>query len=233
MSRLLVHFHIYYHDQVEFFIEKMRNIVGCEWDLLVTYSEGSEQTESLIKEFKPEAEFLQVENAGYDVWPFIKVLKTIDFDKYDYILKLHTKNVSPTKNRINGLALKNERWRNILVDSMLADSERFTKCLNLLEKNSKCGIVCSYEMSKRRSMGLPEDLSALENEAERIGVTILSGKFVSGTMFLARLDAFKLIKDADLEVDAFAKHKAASHSTGSLAHVYERLMVFAVYYFSK
>jgi hypothetical protein len=78
-------------------------------------------------------------------------------------------------------------------------------------------------------MGLPEDLSALENEAERIGVSTLSGKFVSGTMFLARLDAFKLIKDADLEVDAFAKHKAASHSTGSLAHVYERLIVFAVY----
>ena len=229
MSRLLVHFHIYYHDQVEFFIEKMKNIVGCEWDLLVTYSTGSAQTESLIKEFKPEAEFLQVENAGYDVWPFIKVLKTVDFDKYDYILKLHTKNVSPTKNRINGLTLKNEKWRNILVDSILADSEQFTKCFNLLKNDSKCGIVCAYELSKRRSLGLPEDLSALENEAERIGVSTLSGKFVSGTMFLARLDAFRVIKDAELEVEAFSKHKAASHSTGSLAHVYERLMVFAVY----
>lgn len=229
MSRLLVHFHIYYHDQVEFFIEKMKNIVGCEWDLLVTYSEGSDQTEALIRGFKPDAEFLQVENAGYDVWPFIKVLKTVDFDKYDYILKLHTKNVSPTKNRINGLSLRNERWRNILVDSILADSEQFTKCFNILKNDSKCGIVCAYELSKRRSMGLPEDLSALENEAERIGVSTLSGKFVSGTMFLARLDAFRVIKDADLEVEAFAKHKAASHSTGSLAHVYERLMVFAVY----
>lgn len=229
MSRLLVHFHIYYHDQVEFFIEKMKNIVGCEWDLLVTYSEGSDQTEALIRGFKPDAEFLQVENAGYDVWPFIKVLKTVDFDKYDYILKLHTKNVSPTKNRINGLSLRNERWRNILVDSILADSEQFTKCFNILKNDSKCGIVCAYELSKRRSMGLPEDLSALENEAERIGVSTLSGKFVSGTMFLARLDSFRVIKDADLEVEAFAKHKAASHSTGSLAHVYERLMVFAVY----
>ena len=229
MSRLLVHFHIYYHDQVEFFIEKMKNIVGCEWNLLVTYSEGSDQTEALIRGFKPDAEFLQVENAGYDVWPFIKVLKTVDFDKYDYILKLHTKNVSPTKNRINGLSLRNERWRNILVDSILADSEQFTKCFNILKNDSKCGIVCAYELSKRRSMGLPEDLSALENEAERIGVSTLSGKFVSGTMFLARLDAFRVIKDADLEVEAFAKHKAASHSTGSLAHVYERLMVFAVY----
>lgn len=229
MSRLLVHFHIYYHDQVGFFIEKMKNIVGCEWDLLVTYSAASEQTESLIKEFKPEAEFLQVENAGYDVWPFIKVLKTVDFDKYDYILKLHTKNISPTKNRINGLMLRNDRWRNILVDSILADEGQFEKCLNILEKDSKYGIVCAYELSKHRSMGLPEDLSALEKEAERIGVTTLNGKFVSGTMFLARLDAFRLIKDADLDVEDFSKHKAASHSIGSLAHVYERLLVFAVY----
>ena len=150
MSRLLVHFHIYYHDQVEFFIEKMRNIVGCEWDLIVTYSEGSEQTESLIKEFKPEAEFLQVENAGYDVWPFIKVLKTVDFDRYDYILKLHTKNVSPTKNRINGLALKNDRWRNILVDSMLADSERFTKCLNPSDSDEFCSLLTVFLLVNRQ-----------------------------------------------------------------------------------
>ena len=229
MSRLLVHLHVYYHDQIEFFIEKMKNICGCEWDLFVTYSEYSEQTESLIKEFKPGAEFLLVENAGYDVWPFIKVLKTVDFDRYDYILKLHTKNVSSTKNRINGLVLRYDRWRNILVDSILANSKRFAMCLSLLENDRKCGIVCAYEMSKRRSMGLPEDLSALENEAERIGVTKLSGKFVAGTMFLARLDAFKSIKDADLDVEAFSKHEAASHSTGSLAHVYERLVVFAVY----
>lgn len=229
MSRLLVHFHVYYHDQVEFFIGKMKNIVGCEWDLLVTYSESSGQTETLIREFKKDAEFLQVENVGYDVWPFIKVLKMVDFEQYDYILKLHTKNVSPSKNRINGLVLRYDRWRNILVNSILSDSKRFAKCLSLLEKDGKCGIVYAYEMSKHRSKGLPEDLSALENEAERIGVTKLNGKFVSGTMFLARLDAFKLIKDADLDVRAFAKHKTASHSTGSLAHVYERLLVFSVY----
>ena len=93
MSRLIVHFHIYYHDQVDYFINKMKNINGCDWDLLVTYSTASSKTEAMIKEFKPDAQFLKVENAGYDVWPFIKVLKVLDFTKYDYILKLHTKNI--------------------------------------------------------------------------------------------------------------------------------------------
>ena len=228
MSRLLVHLHVYYHDQVVYFIEKMKNISGCEWDLLVTYSEYDGRTEALIREFRPDAGFLKVENVGYDVWPFISVLKKIDFAGYDYILKLHTKNVSPTKNRINGLALKNEAWRNILVDSILADPSQFSKCLAHLEKDSRCGIVYAYELAKHRSAGLPEDLSALENEAKRIGVTSLDGEFVSGTMFLARLDALRLIRDADINVEMFASHKSASHSKGSPAHVYERLLSFAV-----
>ena len=75
MSRLLVHLHVYYHDQVVYFIEKMKNISGCEWDLLVTYSEYDGRTEALIREFRPDAGFLKVENVGYDVWPFISVLK--------------------------------------------------------------------------------------------------------------------------------------------------------------
>ena len=214
---------------MDYFIGKMKNITDCEWDLLVTFSEYDSQTEALIKEFKPSAAFLKVENVGYDVWPFISVLKKIDFSRYDYILKLHTKNVSPTKNRINGLALKNEAWRNILVDSILADASQFSKCLAFLEKDSNCGIVYAYELAKYRSAGLPEDLSALENEAKRIGVTSLDGEFVSGTMFLARLDALRLIRDADINVNMFASHKSASHSKGSPAHVYERLLAFAVY----
>ena len=83
MSRLLVHLHIYYHNQVDYFIGKMKNITDCEWDLLVTFSEYDSQTEALIKEFKPSAAFLKVENVGYDVWPFISVLKKIDFSRYD------------------------------------------------------------------------------------------------------------------------------------------------------
>lgn len=229
MSRLLVHFHVYYHDQVGYFIDKMQNISGCEWDLLITFSQQSDETERKIREFKTDADFMQVENAGYDVWPFISVLKTVDFDRYDYILKLHTKNVGSRKNRINGLALRHEAWRNILVDSILADKGRFARCLDLLEKDSECGIVSAYEMAKRRSRGLPEDLSALEIEAERIGVTALDGQFVAGTMFLARLDAFRLIRDAEIGVEMFYDHKSESHSIGSLAHVYERLLVFSVY----
>lgn len=229
MKELVVHLHIYYHDQVDYYISKLNNIVGCDWDLVVTCAEFKPETENKLRNYRPDVRFIDVENVGYDVWPFIKVLKTIDSSKYEYILKLHTKNISPAKNRINGLSLKYDSWRNILVDSMLADEQRFSECIELLRKDGGCGLVYAYELSKHRSLGLPEDLSALETEAERVGITELNGEFASGTMFLARLKAFDLIRAADLTAEMFATHKSESHSRGSLAHIYERLLPFAIH----
>lgn len=224
MSRLLVHFHIYYHDQVEYFIGKMKNITGCEWDLLVTYSDASAQTESLIREFKPEAEFLMVENVGYDVWPFISVLKNVDFSRYDYILKLHTKNISSYRNVINGLKLKGERWRNLLVESILGSPEQFEKAWSKINSRPDSAFVYAYELKKNRSKGM----TGIITEAERIGVKNIDGIYVSGTMFLARVKALKTIIDADITSEMFAKDVVRSHSRISLAHVYEQLLCFAM-----
>lgn len=229
MKELIVHLHVYYQEHVDFYISKLNNIVDCKWDLIVTCAALKPETEAKLRNFRPDVRFIDVENVGYDLWPFIKVLKTIDPSEYEYILKLHTKNISPVKNRINGLTLKYDSWRNILVDSILADQDRFSKCMNFLRNDDRCGLVYAYEMSKRRSLGLPEDLSALEQEAERVGITKLDGEFASGTMFLARLKALDLIRNADLTADMFATHKSESHSRGSLAHIYERLLPFAIH----
>lgn len=229
MKELIVHLHIYYHDQVDYYISKLKNITDCDWDLVVTCAHLEPETEAKLRNYRPDVQFIDVENVGYDVWPFIKVLKTIDTSEYEYILKLHTKNISPAKNRINGLVLRYDSWRNLLVDSILADNQRFAECLGLLRNDKDCGIVYAYELSKHRSLGLPEDLSALEHEAERIGVTKTDGEFASGTMFLARLKALDLIWKADLTAEMFAAHKSESHSRGSLAHIYERLLPFAIH----
>jgi len=38
-KKLLVHLHLYYHDQLDNMIEKLKNIQICEWDLYVTTCE--------------------------------------------------------------------------------------------------------------------------------------------------------------------------------------------------
>ncbi len=34
--RVLVLLHIYYEEQIDYYLDKLRNIAGCEWDLTVT-----------------------------------------------------------------------------------------------------------------------------------------------------------------------------------------------------
>ena len=60
MKRLLVVLHVYYHEQVDWFIDRLSNIAGCEWDLIVTFSEDSLKSRRKFQSFKPDARFLVV-----------------------------------------------------------------------------------------------------------------------------------------------------------------------------
>lgn len=225
MSKLLTVLHVFYHDQVDYFIDKLSNINGIEWDLVVTYSEFSAETEAKLKIFKPDVKMLQVGNAGYDVWPFIQVIQNIDFDEYEYVLKLHTKGQS--KQRLNGVNFKEWLWRDLLVKALLKSRSRFAACIRLLETQSDIGMLCSYELYKDMDGVLPEECEMLQNEAERISLEVTDKYFCAGTIFLARLDAFRKLKEIEFSEESWGNLNK-SHGNGTLAHVYERILCLLV-----
>lgn len=226
MKRILVILHIYYHDHVSYYIDKLKNINGCEWDLIVTFSELSQRTKKKIQDFKPDAEFVLVDNTGYDVWPFIQTIKAVDLSGYDYVLKLHTKNINNPGIRLNGLKQTGHRWRNLLIESMLRSPKQFARCLKRFERKPKLGLLCCYELFINLSESRPEDTYMLEEEANRIGLKIKKGRFCAGTMFMVRPECLKTIKETEFTPDMWVTGK--SHSLGTLAHVYERLFCIAV-----
>lgn len=228
MKKVLVHLHIYYRDQTDYFIGKLSNICGCEWDLYVTMTELNSETESKLLSFKPDAHIMKVENRGYDVWPFIRVLKSVDLDKYDYILKLHTKNRSDASSRINGLSLDNYKWRDELVDPLLKKKKSFLKCLEYFRKHPDIGLICSHLQYKKISGGLTEDLTALDNELKRLGLNVKDKKFCAGTMFIAMSAPYKLFQNDGLIDIGLFSDIPHSHSIGSMAHVYERILTMVV-----
>lgn len=227
MRKVLVHLHIYYHDQTGYFLEKLANISGCEWDLFVTMNILKEDTVLKLKSFKPDVKIIEVENRGYDIWPFIKVLKSVSLDDYDYILKLHTKNRNPVVNRVNGLRLKNYMWRNELVDSLLKSRKHFLKILDDFERHPKIGLMCSHLLYKKTSDGLKEDLAPLDNELKRLGLDVKERKFCAGTMFIARSAPYKRFQQSDIDPSIFAGNQQ-SHSNGSMSHVYERILTMII-----
>lgn len=225
MKNLLVILHIYYHDQIDYFIDKLCNINGTDWDLFVTYASYSEDTMAKLRKIKPTLLSMKVGNTGYDVWPFIQVINKFDVRKYRYILKLHTKNTNVSHHKLNGLQLKGSKWRNILVDSILKSPEQFRNCMKLMQ-DEETGMVCSYELYVGLTQKRKEDMSMLSKETERIGMTIHTGKFCAGTMFMIKTVCLKKIIEADFAPEMW-KCKG-SHAGGTLAHVYERILTIAV-----
>lgn len=225
--KLLVHLHIYYHEQLDWYLEKLSYIKACPWDLVVTWSGEHPQSEAKIRAFRPDAHILPVSNAGYDIWPFLHILKTLPLDAYDAVLKLHTKNTDERTNIINGIRLSGTKWRDCLVLPLLESTGQFQKTLQCLEKDPQCGMLCSGYLIRQPSRYLPEDSCALDAEMQRIGLQSKDRRFCAGSMFLARISPYLPLKDLDLS-EADFESGASSHAIGTMAHIYERIISIAV-----
>lgn len=228
MSNLLVHLHLFYFDQADYFIEKLKNIDGCSWDLYVSVIKHEEEVEQRIKDAFPFAKIILVENRGYDIWPFIQIIKNIDLDKYDYILKLHTKSYYDQAVRVNKFWYKHYEWRNILVDCLLENKKQFLHLLKIFKKKPKTGMLCSRLFYMPLSDFLPEDTSALLTETNRIGISLKTNYFLTGTMFMTRSGIFKKLQRENIDAGMFPLNPN-SHSFGSMSHIYERILSIIVY----
>ncbi len=227
MGRLLVHFHVYYEDQIPWFLEKMENICGCEWDLAVSYSHMEEASRERILSFRPDAMMFQLENLGYDLWPFIHILKSLDISRYDYVMKLHTK--APFKKRMKwrSVPIKGNVWRDRLVDALLESPETFRRLIMRFEQDPSAGLFCQRIFLITAESPFPEDNEALSEEMSRIGLSVEDRHFCAGTMFLSRMAPFSFIVKAPISAEMFSS-ASVSHGNGSLAHVYERILSFVV-----
>lgn len=219
MKRLLVHLHVYYHDQIDYFIEKLSNINGVEWDLTVTYSEWNEETAAKILAFKSDVKFVEVENIGYDIYPFIKIIKSTDLSRYDLVMKLHTKR-SMGKCRPNIIMFEGYDWRNALVDGMLYDREHFGKVIKRFEKDPKLGMLSNLSVCVTRDYYH----DAVREELTRLGLKKKDRHTCMGSMFIMRAEALNLLKNDLIEDKIFKEEKPASGTFFQKAHLYERIL---------
>ena len=220
--KLLVHLHVFYHDQVPWFLERLRSLDGYDWDLIVTFCEADAAMEKAVKALKPDARFLPVENVGYDVWPFLKMLSLVDLAPYDILFKLHTKNItSRTTVHLNGLHLRKSAWRDILVDALLDSPAQVDRVVSVFREQPEAGMVCSSLLYA--SMGFPEDGQMLTDELAALGMQTEERRFCIGNMFAVRPCLLSLLGKRDFRPEQFPSH-SESGSGGTLAHVYERVL---------
>ena len=226
-ANVLVILHIFYKDQIPWFLRKLAHINHCSWDMVVTGPDLQEEDRQKILAFKPDARFVTTDNVGYDVWPFIQVIKQTDLSNYDILVKLHTKGLSKGCNfHYKQYHFKSRHWRDCLVNALLESRHRWRRMLEIFEQEKEAGMVCCRKYIVQ-SGTMPEDKAMLENELKRLGIQCDDHRFCAGTMFAIRPQLLRPMQLWELRKEDFVSTNK-SHSSGTLSHVYERILSILV-----
>ena len=184
---------------------------GIDYDLFVTYTNENKETNEKFLNFNKNAKFKIVENKGYDIYPFLVLINEIDLEKYSSVLKLHTKN----KDEFDSYS-----WRDDLYENLMGTKNIFKANLKKIEKY---GLVGSKKRITTMNERCPENVWLFEDVCKQIGIEPKKANFIAGTIFLARIEIIKRIKELNLLQLDFENKTMETGSNGTVAHVIERL----------
>lgn len=219
-NKFAVILHIFYKDQWEYLRDRIAVLPPECRDLYVTLTDEDADTVKKIKEFDPDAVIDTVPNLGYDVGPFIYRINSLDLDKYDYIIKLHTKAKGKSAKFFSGkIAFNRNFWGPYLIDSLLKSPKTVADNLAVFSDEKVGMIGCDLFYITQDMM-----LDDVNGVLTRLGLIEVTGSysFVAGTMFMVRAKLFKLLQNI-YTIEDFTPSK---HTTddGTLAHVFERAL---------
>lgn len=221
--KLAVHCHLFYVNmwpQIKSYLENLKN---ANHDLFITLVEENAKIISQIKQFNPNAQIYVVENKGYDVGPFIYVLRQIDLSKYDYILKIHSKAASGKQDIfMNGRVVERQDWCKLLYEALLKNPQIVKKNLRELQQNSQLGMIGSkycIVSSNWNSRDVRTQVLRFLSEWGYPNTKKIT--FVSGTMFMVRASLMQKFKE-QFSLDDFLPTDGKV-GDGTLAHILERL----------
>ncbi|MBR6099178.1 hypothetical protein IKP85_05465 [bacterium] len=227
-NKILVHLHLFYHNQIDYFISKLSNIDGCDWDLYVTVCEENKASTKKLLKLKPDVKIVKVENIGYDIYPFIQVCRMVNLDDYDYVLKIHTKNYRKVEHKFKeaNVTVVKYSWRNDLVNVLIGSKNIFKENLKILSKKN-AGII----LSKKFLFPLRdriEDTYLLENLKIELNLKSSYKYYCAGTMFIIRSELLKTLVNSNISERNFIVKEQHTEDNGKFVHAVERIFTILV-----
>lgn len=235
--KILVHVHLYH---AEFYPELkscLKNFKGIKFDLTVSMSRPLPEIEQDIRAFKDDAEIFYCENRGYDIAPFIEVLKRHDLGKYDLIIKLHGKRDTPDNERLLNTDVSGSRWRRMLLSEVSA-TDALIRTLKAFAQDKKLGLAGHYALIVPNCKGAHEraEFNELFNKThdfmkDRLGIAPYPEnecRYLAGSMFVARAKLFEPLKHLDIGYEDFPSLEDGKKDGFDLAHVLERALGWLV-----
>ncbi|RUU54650.1 hypothetical protein EOC99_29145 [Mesorhizobium sp. M7A.T.Ca.TU.009.01.1.1] len=215
--RVAVVLHLYYVEMIYDICQLLQNIV-LPFDMYVTTAFEGDSAE-IFSRFSKLAQSVSVycsENRGRDIGPFVSIYRSGALDRYDAVLKIHSKKSTYSTNGVV--------WRDRLYGSVAGDSLTVLRSVELI-KSGKVGIVGPhrYYLTSDRFWGanrdtvhrLLQEMTGLDAEAN------IDLGFFAGSMFWfapKALSPLKNIPETSLVFEA-----ENGQQDGTLAHAIERV----------
>ena len=216
-ARVAVVAHLFYYDVFEEILNLLDNILE-PFDLYIT-TPFEADIPKIIKDAdrkKISIRVLLSRNKGRDVGPFVELFRKGYLDRYDSVLKLHTKK--------SFYSDKGELWRRELYKSLCGDTMKVMRILEIIRKQ-KYGLIgpARYFLTNNKYMGGNREVldRILKGCGVKYGLREFELGFFAGTMFWFNPKAFELIKNLPKEMLFFEEELGQQDST--LAHAFERI----------
>lgn len=223
---LLCILHLYYKEQLPEMLRLLDNIT-LPFDLCVTICENDGEIIRMIKDRHPNAKIIKTESRGFDIYPFLVALDAMDIEKYDFVIKLHTKGDYPYHYYLYPYCMFGAKWRKALT-SFISSKKHFKRCMAAFAQDKELGMQSDFRLIINYSHVEPaqrayEMLSGLFPKLPEKGPL----NFVAGTMFIARTEALMGLAQLDLHKEDFPDHrKMKGCHCGTMAHSLERFIGF-------
>lgn len=223
-KRILVILHLFYPDSWKEIRQYLMNLSEYNWDLVITCPK--ERIDLLdrksILELNEHTAFIEFENKGFDIGPFIMALKQIPFMDYDVVFKLQSKGIHRKRIFIYKQLFFGRDWFLNLFDGVLG-----AKDVHLIIDKIANDPDIHIAGAKNLLVHDPAHKERLVDKTLKRygrGSTEPGYYFVAGTCFAIKPSFLKIYSDLPVTLDDFepvAKTRGLSY-----AHAIERELCF-------
>lgn len=226
MKPVLIHVHLFYPELWWYIRLHLQYLCPYPHKIYITTIREHADIQNDTAVLGMNVDFILVENRGYDVAPFLQVLKLVVLSQFSYIVKLHSKrDVTGKRFWIQGYEMTGAAWRDYMYDFLRFDN--FQLCVKNFAKDDKLGmtgnfrLVLDYEPAEDKCW--QESLRILQ---DCLHLHTASYSFVAGSMFMCRAHLMKPLQQLNLTASDFEEHQA--HNITTLAHIMERILGLVV-----
>lgn len=190
--RIAIAVHVYYMDRVEKIVEYISNIPYKHTLYFTVCEKSKNKLNHILKKYSlADYQVVAVENAGYDIVPFLKLLPFLTEQNHDLVCKIHTKKgAANLEKQISGIE---DVWFKTLMDSVLGSKNLVKKIIFAFESDKELGMVgpaSLYKSAQKLMYGNEAYTTDILNKTGYDTDPAKDWGFFAGSMFWARLEVF-------------------------------------------